>query len=86
MNSHEELAHTLQELYASVASVVRPTLAADLQERIWQHLERLETLRTAQQPEAPPLAARPRGLPALLNPFYFTPRCPLGSAGQAPRK
>jgi len=74
MNSQEELTHTLQELYASVASVVRPALAADLQERIWQQLERLETLKSAQRPEAPPLAARPRGLPALLNPLYFTPR------------
>lgn len=72
--SPEDIVRILQEFYETIVPYIRPTLAADLQKRIWQQRERLLALKAADQSEAPPLAARPRALPALLNPLYFTPK------------
>lgn len=67
------LARALQLMLAEIQPQLRPSLVAELQERVWQQTELLHTLNVPDGPRVP-LVTRPRNLPMPLNPFFFTTR------------
>lgn len=72
----DELLRDLQQQFEVVQPNVRPTTAADLQERLWEFRARLEELLHTQELPNVPLVTQPKRLPRALNPLYFTHRSP----------
>lgn len=63
-----------QALYDRVRPLLKPSTAAEIQERLWEMATSLEACVQSDAPPPAPTVVRPRTLPQALNPFYFARR------------